>query len=199
MAGRPREFDRDEALKKARNLFWQYGFEGTSMADLTQALNIASARIYAAFGSKEALFREAVEQYQLEKGSFASVALAQNSDARAAIEQVLRGAIDVYTDKFMGCMVVSSAVNYSQNHHNIAQWLTDMRNERTDLIKSYLKQAKCDGTIVPNFNETAFADFCCTALCGFSVQARDGVDTKRLNAIVDLIMKAYDSEAQPKI
>ena len=195
MAGRPREFNREDALTKARNLFWQYGFEGTSMADLSHALNIASARIYAAFGSKEALFREAVEQYQHEKGSFANDALTKNPDMRIAIEQILRGAIDVYTDKFMGCMVVSSAANYTQDHQNIAQWLTDMRNERTDLIKAYLKQAKNDGTISPQFNETAFADFCCTALCGFSVQARDGVDTKRLNAIVDLIMKAYDAEA----
>ena len=57
MAGRPREFDRDLALEKARDLFWARGYEGTSMSDLVAALGIASARIYAAFGSKEALPR----------------------------------------------------------------------------------------------------------------------------------------------
>lgn len=56
MAGRPREFDRDAALNKAKLVFWQRGYEGTSMSDLVSALGIASARIYAAFGSKENLF-----------------------------------------------------------------------------------------------------------------------------------------------
>jgi AcrR family transcriptional regulator len=59
MAGRPREFDRDKALERAMLAFWQRGYEGTSMADLVQALGIASARIYAAFGSKQDLFRAA--------------------------------------------------------------------------------------------------------------------------------------------
>jgi AcrR family transcriptional regulator len=70
MAGRPREFDRDQALRKAMLLFWQHGYEGTSMSALVEALGIASARIYAAFGSKEQLFREAVALY--EEGEAAS-------------------------------------------------------------------------------------------------------------------------------
>ncbi|MCG6395766.1 TetR/AcrR family transcriptional regulator, partial [Vibrio alginolyticus] len=63
MAGRPREFDREVALRKAEQVFWQRGYEGTSMSDLVAALGIASARIYAAFGSKENLFREAIALY----------------------------------------------------------------------------------------------------------------------------------------
>ena len=64
MAGRPREFDRDEALAKARDAFWKRGYEGVSMSDLVAILDLASSRIYAAFGSKEDLFREAVALYR---------------------------------------------------------------------------------------------------------------------------------------
>ncbi|MFS4517744.1 TetR/AcrR family transcriptional regulator, partial [Delftia tsuruhatensis] len=71
MAGRPREFDRDQALERAMLAFWRRGYEGTSMADLVQALGIASARIYAAFGSKQDLFREAVQHYEAGDGGFA--------------------------------------------------------------------------------------------------------------------------------
>lgn len=70
MAGRPREFDREQALLKARNLFWRQGYEGTSMSDLVAELGIASARIYKAFGSKEQLFREAIASYETEEGGF---------------------------------------------------------------------------------------------------------------------------------
>lgn len=82
MAGRPREFDREQALLKARNLFWRQGYEGTSMSDLVAELGIASARIYKAFGSKEQLFREAIASYETAEGGFADRAFAQESGIR---------------------------------------------------------------------------------------------------------------------
>jgi AcrR family transcriptional regulator len=89
MAGRPREFDREQALRKARDAFWDRGYEGTSMADLVSALGLASARIYAAFGSKEELFRETVALYEAEEGGFADRALDQEPTAWRAIERML--------------------------------------------------------------------------------------------------------------
>lgn len=96
MAGRPREFDRDTALKQAMLVFWRRGYEGTSMSDLVEVMGIASARIYAAFGSKEALFQEAVALYEQSDGSFADRALGE-TDVRAAIETMLLEAIATYT------------------------------------------------------------------------------------------------------
>ena len=98
MTGRPREFDRDLALERARDAFWERGYDGVSMADLVAALGIASARIYAAFGSKEALFREAIGLYEAGEGGFATLALQQEPSARAAIERMLRDAVAVYTN-----------------------------------------------------------------------------------------------------
>ncbi|HDU8570239.1 TPA: TetR/AcrR family transcriptional regulator, partial [Morganella morganii] len=117
MAGRPREFDREVALRKAEQVFWQRGYEGTSMSDLVAALGIASARIYAAFGSKENLFREAIALYLAEEGAFADAAL-KEPDTRSAIKKLLTGAVDTYTrdDRPHGCMVVLSLTNYSADN-----------------------------------------------------------------------------------
>src|SRR5882757_8028961 len=113
MAGRPREFDRDAALRCARDLFWERGYEGVSMADLVNALGLASARIYAAFGSKESLFREAIELYESQEGGFADRALAEEPTVLRGIERMFREGVELYTrrDGPRGCMVVSAATN----------------------------------------------------------------------------------------
>lgn len=127
MAGRPREFDREQALLKARNLFWRQGYEGTSMSDLVAELGIASARIYKAFGSKEQLFREAIASYETEEGGFADRAFAQESGIRPAIQRMLEDAVRLYsrTDLPQGCMVVSSAASVSAENDGLKPgWLS---------------------------------------------------------------------------
>src|SRR5579859_473833 len=108
MAGRPREFDRDAALTSARDLFWERGYEGVSMSDLIEKLGLASARIYAAFGSKEDLFREAIQHYENNEGSFVDRAFAEELTVIGAIERMFRDAVELYTRKAgpRGCMVV---------------------------------------------------------------------------------------------
>src|SRR5919198_2416302 len=89
--GRPREFDRDEALKRAMEIFWARGYEGTTLADLQKAMGgITAPSFYAAFGSKEDLFREAVELYKENQGAPIGKALAEGATARASIEAMLR-------------------------------------------------------------------------------------------------------------
>ena len=97
MAGRPREFDREYALLKARNLFWRQGYEGTSMSDLVAELGIASARIYKAFGSKEQLFRQAIAHYESQEGGFADRAFAAENNVQEAIKKMLVDAVRLYS------------------------------------------------------------------------------------------------------
>lgn len=66
--GRPRSFDKEAALERAMEVFWRLGYEGASMTDLTAAMGIASPSLYAAFGSKEALFRQALDHYRATEG-----------------------------------------------------------------------------------------------------------------------------------
>src|SRR5271169_3600422 len=109
--GRPRSFDRDLALGKALDLFWERGYEGTSLSDLTAAMGIASASLYAAFGSKEELFREALMLYGMTVGAPPGQALREHPDTRDAFEAMLRAAADAMTipDAPRGCLLVLAA------------------------------------------------------------------------------------------
>src|ERR1700679_1370282 len=149
MAGRPREFDRDTALLRARDLFWERGFEGVSMAELTDKLGLASARIYAAFGSKEELFREAIEHYEKQEGGFADRALAEEPTAASAVERMFREGIELYTRKHgpRGCMVVSSATNCTAANGPVREWLSEHRRARTASIARRFQQAVNTGEL----------------------------------------------------
>lgn len=196
MAGRPREFDRAQALEKARDAFWSRGYEGTSMADLVSMLGLASARIYAAFGSKEDLFREAVVLYETSEGSFATSALAEEPTARRFVERLLRDAIEIYTrpDLPKGCMVVSAATNCATENDGVLHWLAERRLARNALIVERLTMGVRDGDLRPDTDPEALGDYYTTLLFGLSVQARDGVSKKRLHDLVTVAMQALDAK-----
>src|SRR6187402_2436713 len=87
--GRPISFDKDAALEAAMLLFWERGFEGTSMADLTEAMNLSASSIYAAFGDKHSLFSHAVKRYLQTRAQYASEALAEPT-----LDKVVRALFD---------------------------------------------------------------------------------------------------------
>ena len=176
MAGRPREFDKQLALRKAMRLFWEHGYEGTSMSALVSTLGIASARIYAAFGSKQQLFEEAVALYESAEGGFADHALAL-PDIHQAMAQMLEAAISTYTrvDEPRGCLVVSAASGVAPDNLGVQQWLAGRRRQRTESIISRLREARDQGQLPAETQVEALGHFYATFLHGISVQARDGV------------------------
>ncbi|CAI0834592.1 Bacterial regulatory proteins, tetR family [Serratia quinivorans] len=194
MAGRPREFDREQALLKARDLFWRQGYEGTSMSDLVAELGIASARIYKAFGSKELLFREAIASYENHEGGFADRAFSEESSVRVAIKRLLDDAVALYsrTDLPQGCMVVSSASSVSDENSGIKDWLAEHRLQRTQGMIDRLQTAVATGELPPETDADALGDYFAAFLHGLSVQARDGVSRARLEAAVKIALSALD-------
>jgi len=201
MAGRPREFDRDQALERAMLAFWRRGYEGTSMADLVQALGIASARIYAAFGSKQDLFREAVQRYEAGDGGFADRAMAQEPRVRDALARVLRDAVATYTDDAhpLGCMVVTAATNCAEENEAVAAWLAEHRRQRTQSLIDRLQRALDEGELRAGTDVQALGDFYATQLHGISVQARDGVPRQRLLAAVETALLLLDTALEPAL
>ncbi|WP_394836429.1 TetR/AcrR family transcriptional regulator [Pendulispora rubella] len=188
---RPREFDRDVALERARDAFWSRGYEGTSMADLVAALGLASARIYAAFGSKEELFREAIALYQAKEGGFGARALDEEPTAQQAFARTMREAVDLYTrpGKPHGCMVVTAATTCAAENEPIQEWLAQVRRQRTAAIIERLKRAVREGELKRETDVQALGDYLSTVLNGLSVQARDGVPRKRLHALGNLALE----------
>lgn len=184
MAGRPREFEKAEVLTRARDCFWAKGFEATSMADLIQHTQVASASLYAAFGSKDSLFRAAIDDYLTHEGRFAEKAMIEEATALRAIERMLRDAVTLFTrrERNWGCMVVTSAINCSDE--KLKDWLSAKRNMRTALIVDRLQQAAKAGELARGTDPRALGDLYATLLQGLSVQARDGVPKARLMNMV---------------
>ena len=162
------------------------------MADLVATLGLASARIYAAFGSKEALFREAIALYAAEEGGFATRALAEEPTARLAVERTLREAVETYTRRGrpLGCMVVSAATNCASENEGVRDWLVEYRRRRTASLIERLERAVAEGELKPEINPRALGDYYTTVLHGLSVQARDGVPKKRLLSMINIAMLA---------
>ncbi|MFJ2836224.1 TetR/AcrR family transcriptional regulator [Nocardia sp. NPDC087230] len=185
--GRPRGFDRDIALRRAMEVFWERGYDGASMADLTTAMGINSPSLYAAFGDKEALFRAAVELYGRTEGSRTARALREEPTAYTAIEAMLRDNITVYTDPELphGCMVVLAGATYTTRNASVRAFLAEARRHTTADIHARLDRGVADGDLRPGTDTAALAALYSTVLYGLSIQARDDVGHAELSAAVD--------------
>lgn len=193
--GRPRGFDRKEALQRAMEVFWKRGYEGATLADLQAAMGgIAAPSFYAAFGSKEALFREAVALYHQTVGSAVLQALAEQPTARASIEAMLRAVVASFCrpGKPRGCLLVLGAVNCARDHQHVHDHLRGLRVARQKYVRRRLERGVAEGDLPPGRDLAALASFYVTVLDGLALQARDGASRKALGAAVRCAMAAWD-------
>ncbi|SFL12433.1 TetR/AcrR family transcriptional regulator [Methylobacterium pseudosasicola] len=188
--GRPRQFDRQEALETALALFQARGYEGTSIADLTDAIGVTATSLYGAFQSKEALFEEAVALYQQRDGAFAAEALERPGSVQAAIRTLLTQAAQHYaaSDRPGGCFISLGLLSCGPDHHAIARRMTARRIAAREAIKARLDRGKSQGELPETSDTEALAAFYAATLQGLSVQARDGASEQDLQAIVDLAL-----------
>jgi TetR/AcrR family transcriptional regulator, copper-responsive repressor len=193
--GRPRGFDRDVALEKAMLLFWDRGYEATSVSDLSVAMGINPPSLYAAFGDKKRLFMEAVSRYQAGPGGFAVEAIGSAGSAREAIERLLLDAARVFSDPACppGCMVVLSATNCSDAAADIAADLRGRRGMSEQFIKSRIIQGAEAGEF-GKADVNALAGFYVTVFQGMSLKAKDGASRSELEAIARQAMRAWPTD-----
>ncbi|MGO4711948.1 TetR/AcrR family transcriptional regulator [Bradyrhizobium sp. 2TAF24] len=191
--GRPRAFDKEAALTRAMEVFWRKGYEGTSMTDLTQAMGIASPSLYAAFGSKEELFRDALRHYSATEGEEIWGGVPSAPTAFAAVESYLMSTARVFTrrSKPPGCLIVLSALHPAEHSDSVRQTLIAMRAEAVTGLKERLQQGIVDGEIVPTADIAAIAQYYVTVQQGMSIQARDGASRRELEAIARAALAAW--------
>jgi AcrR family transcriptional regulator len=194
--GRPRSFDRQQALCAALRVFREHGYEGTSMTDLQEALGgLSPPSIYAAFGSKEQLFKEATDLYVATLRSAAERAMADAATTKAAIEAALRSAVVASTKagEPRGCLLVQGAMTCSNSSESVQHYLHDLRVESHRAMLKRLKTGVASGELPARTDVQAMAQFYMTFAHGVSIQARDGASRASLMAAVDCAMAAWDS------
>lgn len=195
--GRPRSFDRACALRRAMEVFWAKGYEGASLSDLTAAMGINSPSLYAAFGSKEALFLEATDLYTRSEGTDIWSTLEEAATARLAIEGFLTQTARAYsqTDRPQGCLIALGALHQDSTQGLICQDLRRRRAENQTALQERLDRAVAEGELPADFDCQAAATFFATVQHGMSIQARDGATLAALMATVAGAMAAWRSMA----
>jgi AcrR family transcriptional regulator len=191
--GRPREFDHDAALEAAMLLFWRKGFAATSMNDLCDAMGVRSPSLYAAFGSKEELYLEAIEHYVRTQGTRVWDRLAEGATARAGIENLLiAGTESLPKSRAIpaGCMATLAAVG-DEWPAPITRVVKKGRLEMLGMLRSRLETAVAKGELAASTDIDGLSRFYLSVFQGMAIQARDGATRAQLRAVAAAAMAAW--------
>ena len=198
--GRPRQFERSAALQTALRLFWARGYEGTSIADLVAAMKITPPSLYAAFGSKEKLYRECVALYLSGPGGLSAAAVNEEPTARAAVARILSESAQAFASKAHppGCMVASGALACAPEHRAVAGYVAKLRLAATAALAQRLSQAQALSELPPGTRPDALARFFGAVVQGMSVQAQDGASAAALTQIAQVAMSVWPEQGAPQ-
>jgi AcrR family transcriptional regulator len=191
--GRPREFDREAALEAAMFVFWRKGFAATSMNDLCDAMDVRSPSLYAAFGSKEALYLEAVEHYVQTVGASVWDKLVEGATARAGVERLLLAGSDTLPKsrtKPAGCMAMLSAIG-DEWPATITDVVRKVRLEVLNQLRARLETAVAEGELPAATDIDGLSRFYLSVFQGMAVQARDGASRTELKTVAAAAMAAW--------
>lgn len=185
--GRPRAFDRETALRRAMDVFWTKGYDTCSMSDLVDAMGINSPSLYAAFGSKEDLYREAIDLYVGAEGGAALRQLLAHDSVREGLRAMFRTSVELYTGARdpRGCMVFLGAMSLGAEHAQLRAELKKRRRKVAGIVAARLARAVENGELDARTDVPALAALSMTLFSGLSIQAQDGVRKAALFAAID--------------
>ncbi|MFY9351207.1 MAG: TetR/AcrR family transcriptional regulator [Sphingobium sp.] len=192
--GRPREFDPEEALSAALQVFWEKGYEGASLAELTDAMGITKPSLYACFGNKESLFHKALDLYERDKLCYMRSAL-DAPTARGVAERLLRGTLDIQTagNDPRACLGVISMVACTTQAESIkADVLSRQASSHQALIERFAR-AKAEGDLPASVEPMALARYLSAVMQGMGVQASGGATRAQLEQLVETTLAMWPS------
>jgi AcrR family transcriptional regulator len=192
--GRPREFDLDRALSAALRIFWQKGYEGASLSDLTEVMGITRPSLYAAFGNKETLFRKALDLYERDKLAYIEAALTAPT-VRGVAERMLQGAIDLMTTGCdpNGCFGVVATVACSEYCETIKADVLARRISSTAAMIRRFERGRDEGDLADHVDPAGLALHLIALMEGMAVQSGGGASRQELERLVETSLQFWPS------
>jgi AcrR family transcriptional regulator len=189
--GRPRSFCEDKALDAAMLVFWEKGYEGASLDDLTAAMGINRSSLYSSFGDKEQLFNRTIARYAEGPASYVRESLRQPT-ARAVVEALLKGTLALLADPThpRGCLSVQGGLACGSGAETVKQALIDWRRTGEAAIEKRMKQARKEGDLPQDVDPTDLARYVCIVMTGLGVQAANGATKSEMTRAVDLAIRS---------
>jgi len=188
--GRPREFDVEEALAAALRVFWEKGYEGASLTDLTEAMGITRPSLYAAFGNKEELFKRALDLYETEKLAYVRNAL-DGPTARGVAERLLTGTIDNVTSECPGCLGVIASVSCRSPNSPIQQDVRALAQTTRAAMVERMQRAIDEGDFTVEVSAEGMTQYLMAVLQGLAVQASGGASREQLRQVADATLAVW--------
>jgi TetR/AcrR family transcriptional regulator, copper-responsive repressor len=196
--GRPATFHREAALDAAVFLFWRHGYDGTSISMLTEAMGVTAPTLYSAFGSKAALYCEALVRYQRREFQANAQMLADSPNVYRMVEGFFRASAARFAsaEGGRGCMVVIGAIQCGPDSQAAAEVTSAARANSLAQFVTLLEVGKAKGEIPPSTDSEILARFYTAVLQGMGVQAADGADAAQLNALADIALTVWPGSRQ---
>ena len=193
--GRKRSFDKEQALKKAMFLFWENGYLGTSISELTNTLGINKPSLYSAFGNKEQLFMSSLDYYMEEYGNphLNKLSYPEELPFKDRLQNFMTIIAESVTDSALpkGCLFVKTTCEGSEMiPEHIMSAIRNIVENNNQLLLNVLKKEQEKGEIPDNINVIEYADFIDTMLMGMGVQAKNGASLESLQPIIQLTVAA---------
>ncbi|MEL1263224.1 TetR/AcrR family transcriptional regulator [Pseudoxanthomonas putridarboris] len=190
--GRHRQFDEGEALSAALSVFWQKGYEGTSLEDLTKATGVARPGLYASFGNKETMFLKALDLYDTKYLGFMTDALDEPTSVKV-VERILRDSARLHTldPAHPGCLGLNGGLACSEDAETIRRELVRRRTSTQAGLQQRLERAKKEGDLPASSNAAVLASYVMAVSQGMAVQAKAGASRKSLEALARQVIDLW--------
>ena len=191
---RTREFDERQVLVSAMLVFWEKGFEATSIQDLEDAMGLKRTSIYNAFGNKRQIFNRILQCYKESVMSALFVAMDEAPNIREGLKRLLNGALDIHfdTDNPGGCLVVLSVLESGQHDEASSDELAQTIQDLKAGLQQRLKKAKQTGELSPDLDVAVTATTIASTMTGMMVLGKAHFTRASLNRTIKQVLSLLD-------
>lgn len=189
---RTKAFDQTEVLKKIRNLFWDKGFNGTSVDDLVQASGLSRSSLYDTFGDKEAMFSTVLKHYRQEGTQEMIEKIEQSADIKKTVEEIFEFVrMTSQCNSKMGCIMVNTAIELAPHEKKISKLVDENMTAIQEALTKSIKKAQSKGTVSKKYSAEGLSTLVLTTINGLRVAEKLGADERNYRQVKDMVMSMF--------